>query len=177
MLNWIERKTSGVTIIILLLSALTVYGVMMFVTIPEVRAGSGGVEVFDLRPFGYGKDDAALILESLSDAGRNYYRNVQIPVDFIYPLLMGLFGAFTLAWIRRKVSIPQWSILVPLAAGAFDYLENIGVLILLGGYVSDTMVVLASICSISKSILTTIFMTALLVLLVIMIAKRLQRES
>lgn len=172
MINWIERKTNGTVVIVVLVLALAVYWLMLAVTIPEVRAGSGGVEVFDLRTLGYSIQDAHLILSSLSEEARNYYRNVQIPVDFLYPLLMGLFGAFALAWIRRTVAIPRWSIAVPLAAAACDYLENIGVLLMLNGNASDVLITLSSFCTIGKGILTTVFLTALPVLFAILLAKK-----
>ena len=151
--------------------AMSAYAFMMFVTIPELRGLSGGVEIFDLRPLGYGEEEALLILASMPDAARDYYRHVQIPVDFLYPLLLGLFGMFTLAWARRRVAIPRWSIIVPLAVTTFDYLENVGVLILLAGHTQPVTMALASVCSIAKSMLTTAFMTGLLALLVLIAAK------
>ena len=104
MLKWIEKTTNGRIVVVLFLLAMGLYLVMMVVTIPEIRAGAGGVEIFDMRPLGYSEQEALFILDNLPETTRAYYRTVQIPIDFFYPLMLGLFGAFAVAWSRRWVS-------------------------------------------------------------------------
>lgn len=167
MVQWIERTTNGRRVIALFGLALAVYVAMTAVTIPRVRAGTGGLEVFDLRPLGYSEGDARAFLANLSETANAYYRHVQIPLDFLYPLLLALFGAFALAWVRRRLAIPRWLIGVPFAAGVFDYLENIGILMMLGGNTGRATIAAANVCTICKSMLTAVLQTGLVVMLVI----------
>jgi len=176
MLKWIEAKTSIGVITMLFVLAMGFYGVMMFVTIPQVMAGAGGTEIFDMRPLGYTYDEALSILASMTETAKEYYRQVQIPLDFIYPALMGFFGAFTFAWMRKTVKIPRITLLIPLAAGAFDYLENLGILRLLSGHTKPAAIALTSAFSVGKSALTTVFMTGILVLMVFRAIKAIRRR-
>lgn len=168
MLQWILEKTDKKKIIVLFTLAALVYVIMMTITIPTIREGTGGIEIFDLRPFGYNVEVTEEILSSMSKDIKDYYRFVQIPLDFIYPLLMGLFGAFTLALMRKKVNFPTCFIALPLIAGVCDYLENIFVFLLLSGNASALIVRLASGSCILKSMLTTLFMTIILFVAIFM---------
>ena len=171
MLKWIETRANGWTVLVFLALALGLYLTMVLGTIPTIRAESGGVEVFDLRFAGYSEADARLILSSLPESARAYYGRVQIPIDFAYPAAMALFGAFALAWARRRVHIPRWSLVLPFVPAAFDYLENIFVLLMLSGSDSTPIVTAASIWTISKSVSTTVVMTGLVAVIAVYVYK------
>jgi len=173
MLKWIEARASGRNVLVFLALALALYFTMVLVTIPSIRAASGGVEIFDLRFAGYSEEDARLIVSSLPESARAYYGRVQVPIDFAYPLAMALFGAFALAWARRRVRIPRWTLVLPFVAAAFDYLENFFVLLMLGGIDSTRIVAVASIWTVSKSVSTTVVMTGLAAVLAVYVYKSL----
>jgi hypothetical protein len=120
---------------------------------------------------GYSVDEARLILSSLPESAKSYYSGVQIPIDFVYPLLLTLFGAFTLGWVRRRVAVPRWTIVLPVAVGLFDYLENIFVLLMLRGFDSPRIISVANIFTVSKSMATTLVMSGLVVVLAIFAIK------
>ena len=171
MLKWIEKTANGRIVLIFFALAIAAYLVMLLVTIPAIRESTGGVEVFDLRYMGYSVDEARFILSSLPEAAKSYYSGVQIPIDFAYPLLLALFGAFTLGWARRRVAIPRWTIVLPFFVVFFDYLENIFVLLMLRGSDSTRLISVANIWTVSKSISTTLVMSGLVVILAIFAIK------
>lgn len=177
MMKYIERHAKGRNVLILLVAAMIVYTFMMTVTIPAVSAEAHGLAIFDLRPGGYSTADAHTLLSTMTERGKWYYSHVQIPTDFLYPPLLGLFGAFALAWLRRRVRFPRVLILLPLAAALFDWLENITILFMLGGRDGAGVVRIASAFSVSKSVLTTIFMTALLIVGIIALIKAVMERT
>jgi len=163
MIRLFERHTNGRTVLLFLVAAAAVYTFMMAVSIPAATAAASGLPIFDMRPMGYGVTEARAFLAAITADGRSYYQHVQLVADLLYPPLLGLLGAFTLAWIRRRVRFPRVLILLPLAGALFDYLENLGILLMLRGNEQTGIILGASTCSICKSMLTTLFMSLILV--------------
>lgn len=170
MMHFIEKHASGRVVFVLFAAAMLVYAVMMTVTIPAVTTEAGGLPVFDLRPAGYNPTDAQTLLRAMSAHGKWYYAHVQIPADFVYPALLGLFGAFAAAWLRRRVRFPRFLIVVPFLITLFDYLENIGILLMLRGHLGARVVWFASVATVMKSVFTSVVMTGLVVLGVVALA-------
>jgi hypothetical protein len=181
MMHFIEKHASGRNVLILFAAAMLVYAVMMTVTIPAVTREAHGLPVFDLRPAGYTPADAQTLLSTMSAHGKWYYAHVQIPTDFVYPALLGLFGAFAAAWLRHRIRFPRFLILVPFLTTLFDYLENIGILRMLRGPLDDRGVRFASVATVLKSVFTSVIMTGLGVLGVVVlagfIARRVRRTN
>lgn len=171
MMRYIERRAAGRIVPVLLAAAMIVYAFMMTVTIPTVTREAHGLPVFDLRPGGYSLADARTLLGTMTDQGKWYYAHVQIPTDFLYPPLLGFFGVFALAWLRRRVRFPKLLILLPLGATLFDWLENVAILFMLSGNLDPRVVAAASAFTVSKSVFTSIFMTALLVIGIVALIK------
>src|SRR5947207_7600759 len=63
---------------------------MAFWTLAYLRRISGGLEPFDLRPFGYDLAEARALLFALSEFGRDYYLNIQLQLDTAYPFTYAL---------------------------------------------------------------------------------------
>ncbi len=87
-------------IIIYLLIAMTIFTVMTVFTLPEIKAETNDLEVFDLRPEGYTVEEGQEILDNLSQRGQIMYRYVQLPLDFLYPLFLYLFAKLR-SWVGR----------------------------------------------------------------------------
>jgi len=163
MLRWIETTATIWKVALLFVLAGVLYAVMMSVTIPRLQHAAGGLEIYDMRPFGYTVREGRELLSAMSSKTKDFYRYVQIPLDFVYPAFLGLFGAGTLALLRRRVRLPLWLLAFPLLAALFDYLENIFVFILLGSNGPAMLLRTASLCSVLKSTFTTVFLTLILV--------------
>jgi len=163
MLRWIEATATVRRVTLLFILAGVLYAVMMSVTITRLQRAAGGLEIFDMRPLGYTVREGRELLSAMSSGAKDFYRYVQIPLDFVYPSLLGLFGAGTLALLRRRVRLPLWLLALPLLAALFDYLENIFVFILLGSNGPAMLLRIASLCSVLKSTFTTVFLTLILV--------------
>ncbi len=92
--------------------------------IPEVEAACGQAPP-DMRFYSSG-DDIVSFLDACGPVGRNAYQNMQL-ADLVYPAIVGLFLASSLALATKRLSERnslRWVAVVPLAATLFDYLEN-----------------------------------------------------
>jgi len=175
MSRWQTRAleiASGRNVLLWQVPSLLVYCTMIFYTIPAVQAFANGMKLFDLMPGGYGHGDAMRLLAALGEGGRDAYLTMQLPLDFIYPLLFALSSCLLLAWLlkrRHAADSPVfWLCLVPVAAGLFDYLENIQIIMMLQDYpdISIAQVKLASAATVAKSGLTTLFFLMLVVVVI-----------
>ena len=149
-----------------------VYAVMIFITIPKVMDFSGELKLLDMMPTGYDLDYINALFSALGEKGRETYLYQQIPVDMIYPFLFGISNSLILAFFLNKMgkldSVFFYFSLLPLIAGMADYLENIGIVLMLTSFpdVSPGVASLTNVFSITKSITTTIFFIVLIILLV-----------
>ena len=161
----------------LIAATLAVYGAIVMWSLPFVQAEAGGQVPFDMRPFGYGPEEARAFLAALSDAGREQYLGVQHLLDTLYPAMLAAVLAIALWRLTRGV----WQALlvpVPLVASAFDYLESIRVRGLLSSNptaVSDEAIAAASFATLAKSALTTLAVAALLAALALRVWQRRSR--
>lgn len=142
------------------LAAATVYYLMIAVTLPHLEALSGHVP-FDMRPLGYGPQDAARLLEGLGAEGRSYYLTRQIPFDTAYPALLALTLAATICWFGRRIPknrLVRIAVALSVSSALFDYAENLGIIAMIWSWpdVSDLLVYAVSAATIVKSTLTTL---------------------
>jgi hypothetical protein len=167
-LDLINRYSTGTTVIILFVIAQIIYFLMLFYTIPIVTNFANGMEIFDLQPTGFSSNYALTLLEGLGAEGRDYYLYRQIPLDMIYPSLFGISFSLLLNYIFKKAKLcSKYYILtlIPLFAGLFDYIENIGIILMLTSYPSFSSLLanVTSLFSILKSISTTLFFLLLFI--------------
>ena len=172
-LQTLARKyATGKTILVLFILTQGIYLVMLGITIPQVREYTGEMEVFDLRAQGYSTDYALELLETLGEQGRDLYLTRQIPMDLIYPGLYLVTYTLLLSYIFEHAfsdgSFMQHLVFVPVLGGVFDYLENIGIIVMLTTYpdFSSTVAQATNLFSVSKSLFTTVFFVLLIVGLV-----------
>src|SRR5262245_23620676 len=106
---------------------------MVFWTVPYLRRIAGGLEPFDLRPFGYTLEDARVLLQALSEIGRAYYADVQLQVDTVYPAVFALSRVLLLLWLTQPgrtaagpipLAVRAALLAPPILNAWFDYLEN-----------------------------------------------------
>jgi hypothetical protein len=163
----IQSKSTGKNVILFFIPAMIVYALMLSYTIPKVEEHSDGKKLFDLLPGGYSYEYAKELLTVLGDKGRDLYLYIQLPLDFLYPGLFAISCSLLLSWLFLKITEPSsrwfYFCLIPVAAGAFDYAENILIVSMISGYpdISQGQVEIASLVMISKSALTTLFFIVL----------------
>ena len=126
---------SGKNVLVLFLVTTSIYAWIIMVSIPSVLAEAPDMILFDLSPLGYSVDFAAQLLNEIGAEGRKTYLNHQLPVDFVYPGLFAITYSFMLIWVlgkfARKGSKSFFIAFVPIAAGVFDYFENLGIISML----------------------------------------------
>ncbi|GEM_PF-1242013 len=134
--------------IVILFIAAHLIMLTMYILMPNITDGVS-VQMFDLTMFrGFDLIHAQTFVSELSASGKSYYLFMQIPLDFIYPLLVStFFYLFFLDQIGNKkiASLGYASML-------FDYLENIFVVIILTtANLTQTLVAFASAATIIKA--------------------------
>jgi hypothetical protein len=136
-----------------------IYFLMLNVTLAHIEATSGHVP-FDMRPLGYGLQDAVALLDELGEDGRRYYLNRQIPLDTVYPALLALTLISAIRWFGRRLhadGLVRIGVILSSAAAVFDYIENIGVVAMITSWpdLPNAVVYASSIATVAKSALTT----------------------
>lgn len=158
------------------LAGTLIYLLMINVTLPHIEAVSGQVP-FDMRPFGYGLDEAKDLLEGLQQDGRRYYLTRQIPLDTVYPALLALTLISTICWIGLGLphsKLVRVGIAFSVAAAFFDYAENLGVAVIILNWpnMNSGLVDATSTATVLKSCSTVAAVSTMLVLAVLRFSRR-----
>jgi len=123
-------------VVVALIVSFALLALMVFWTVAYLRQIAGGLEPFDLRPFGYTVEEARTLLHALSDIGRRYYADVQLQLDTAFPALYALSRVLLLLWLTApgRTAEKPWPLGVraallglPILAAWFDYFENDGI--------------------------------------------------
>ena len=177
-LSFMQRVSTGKVVIALIIPAIIVYFAMLLYTIPQVSAYAPGINLFDLSPTGYSFEYAIKLLDTLGSDGRELYLYRQLPLDFIYPGLFAGSCSLLLSWLLLKTQNTNSKLFycsyIPVAAGLFDYFENIFIVSILTSYpnVSEVSISLASSMTIAKSVLTTAFFGVLIIGVILNLKKK-----
>jgi hypothetical protein len=179
----LRERASGRAVLALLVVMASLYGTMLFYSMPSVTRNAPGMRLFDMSPAGYSPAYARNLLDAIGPEGRRAYLQLQLPIDFVYPGLFAAACALTLMWLFNKRFEARSKIfylaLVPAGAGLFDYLENAGIIIMLKSYpaLSPGVVHMTSLFSILKSVLTVAFYILLCIGFVVLFFKRTRRRT
>lgn len=157
--------------------ALALYLVMGIYSLPYLAAEAGGLAMFDVRPFGYSHEEALAYLGALSPRGKEFYLNVQHPIDTAFPPVLALATALAIAALTRPgnphaLHLPGAARVILLFAvcplmALLDLTENRLVAAMLRSdpaHVDASLTSLASTATIAKSAVVTIGLSAVLVL-------------
>jgi len=179
----LEKNISGKKVLSLFILTNVIYLFMLMVTIPKTMGFSNGMKLLDMLPTGYNQDYVNELFRTLGENGRDIYLTNQIPVDMIYPLLFGLTYSLLLAYFLKKLNKLKhpftYLCLLPIIAGIADYLENFGIITMLNSYpdLTETTVNATNTFSVIKSISTSMFFIALIVVLIILGIKFVKRNK
>ena len=107
-----------------------------------MQGGNGGIQPLDLMFFAT-PDKLFDMIEKYGEYGRPFYRNVELTVDIIYPIVYLFFFGLLISWLFQRgfaLSSPMRKYnITPLGMWFFDLLENIVIVILLSIYPSQPM--------------------------------------
>lgn len=179
----LQKSASGKVVLILFILTMAVFSLMLLYTIPKVEGFAPGIALFDMSPAGYSYQQAISLLESLGKVGRNVNLFQQLPVDFVYPGLFSISYALLLTWLFAKSfdsdSKIFFLVLVPALGGLFDYLENIGIILMINAFpnISQELVGMASTFTVLKSAFTTGFYILLLVGIVSFVIRKIKYQN
>ena len=137
---------------------------------------TNGANILDFE-FGYSAEKAYSMLTALGAGGRSFYLTRIIPLDFLFPVTYMLFYSCAICFSFKKItgakSFLYLTLLFPLPAMLFDWMENICVIIMLKQYPLATPVFyyIGNYMTILKFIftLTSIAVTVLLALTAIVL--------
>ena len=169
---------SGRWLLVVMLASTALWAVMVFGTLAHLRRLAGGLDPFDVRPFGYSAGEARLLLDALGAAGRDFYAHVQLRLDAFYPASYALSRGLLLWWLTAPgrlraapMALPIRVLLVclPAAAAAFDYAENIqiGRMLAAGPSIDSRVIEAASRMMLFKSLASSVTETCVIALAVV----------
>lgn len=149
--------------------------VMNLWLLPAIEFGTVGMRFFDMNPLGYSYDVCQSFIASLSTEEINLALHVQLPLDFVYPVVYSVFFilAFNLLTGKRSVSV-----ILPVLLFVSDYTENIcSIIMLKTDTLSKNLVCFASTVTIIKNILMYLIFILLAVLFIRFLYIRLKRKK
>ena len=102
-----------------------------------MQGGQGGIQPLDLM-IGATPEKIFGMIERYGEFGRPFYRNVELTVDIIYPIVYLLFFGLLISWLFQRgfastSSMRKYNVM-PLGAWFFDLLENINIVTMLSMY-------------------------------------------
>lgn len=122
--------------LVLALLALDVFlmGFIMPLIGGMMKGGTGLQEPIDLRFF-TAPDKMFAMVESYGEYGRPFYRNTELTVDVLHPIVYTLAFGLLLSWLFQRGFKPdgkmqKWNVLI-VGAWLFDLLENLGIVTML----------------------------------------------
>ena len=183
LIKFIEQHISGKKVLALFILTNLVYTFMLTVTIPKTMEFSNGMKLLDMMPTGYDFNYVSELFSALGEDGRLTYLTKQIPVDMVYPLLFGLSYCLLMGYFLKKLnklkSLYTYLCLLPIIAGIADYLENLGIITMLKNYpeLNETAVYTTNVFTLIKSLSTSVFFIALILILIGLGIKAINRKS
>lgn len=105
-----------------------------------MQGGKGGIQPLDLMMFATPEKIFGMINE-YGEFGRPFYRNVELTVDIVYPIVYLFFFGLLISWLFQRGFAPNSPMrkynIMPLGAWFFDLLENIVIVTLVSIFPSQ----------------------------------------
>ncbi len=132
--NSFYKWAKGWLVLILLVLDVFFAGFLLPLIQGIMQGGQGGIQPLDLMLFTTPEKLFGMI-EYYGEFGRPFYRNVELTVDIIYPIVYLFAFGLLISWLFQR-GFPSTSPIrkynvVPLGAWFFDLLENIVIVTLL----------------------------------------------
>ena len=141
MLNRISSRfhvwAKGWLVFVLMLLDMFFMGFIMPLIGGLMKGGTGLQEPIDLQFFSTPAKLFAMV-ESYGEYGRPFYRNVELTVDIVYPIIYALAFGLLISWLFQRGFKPNSKIqkmnVMPVGAWLFDLLENLGIVTMLSTF-------------------------------------------
>jgi hypothetical protein len=102
-----------------------------------MQGGKGDIQPLDLMLFST-PDRTFDMIERYGEYGRPFYRNIELTVDIIYPIIYLFAFGLLISWLFQRGFSPDSKMMklnvMPLGAWFFDLLENLYIVALLSMY-------------------------------------------
>lgn len=127
----------GWLVLVLLVLDMFFTGFLMPLIGGMMQGGQGEIQPLDLMLFATPEKTFDMI-EKYGEFGRPFYRNVELTVDIIYPIIyLSAFGLL-ISWLFQRGFSPDSRMMklnvMPLGAWFFDLLENLNIVTMLSMY-------------------------------------------
>ena len=137
--NTLQRWAKGWLVFILFLLDVAFVGFIMPIAAALMKGDAGGPGPLDLQFF-YTPAKAYEMIASYGEYTRAFYRNIELTLDIIYPIVYTLFFSLLITWLFKK-GFPENSSMhrlniIPFGGWSFDMLENVGIVTMLSIYPS-----------------------------------------
>lgn len=181
--KFIDKKLTGKMVLSLFVITNIVYAIMLIVTIPKTMTFSNGMKLLDMMPMGYDSIYINALFEALGEKGRQVYLYSQLPVDMIYPFLFAISYCLLIGFFLKKLNKLNsgffYLCLLPIIAGIADYFENFGIIKMLNNYpdLSQVLMDATNIFSVVKSMTTTVYFVALIIILIMLGIKTMKERK
>lgn len=138
MLQTISKKfhqwAKGWLVLVLLVLDMFFSGFLMPLIGGLMQDGTGQIQPLDLMFFAVPEQMFAMI-DKYGDATRLFYRNVELTVDIIYPIIYMFAFGLLISWLFQRGFSPEskmmsWNVM-PVGAWFFDLLENLNIVTML----------------------------------------------
>lgn len=160
-------------------ATMSVYALMLGLTLPELHRHARGLDIFDIKPL-FDYEYAVTLLDYLGEEGRAYYQYRQIPLDMLY---IALFGFTYYRILRRFTALPtlhkwRFTAWLPIAAAVFDCLENICVFQVLHSFPAiSPLIGLIPYLTVLKMTFSLLYLAAFFILGAVFLHRRLRKHS
>ena len=105
-----------------------------------IQGGKGGIQPLDLM-FLATPEKIFNMLNEYGEFGRSLYRNVELTVDIVYPIVYLFFFGLLISWLFQRGFSPSSPMrkfnIMPLGAWFFDLLENVVIVTLISVFPSE----------------------------------------
>lgn len=171
MVKFFKEKVKPIFLILDAVLCGIMLGIMDFSLFPKIEASTLPIKAFDLQPFGYTYDTALAFIKRLSENGKSIYLSLQLPLDFIFPIL------YTFLFIALFIKLRDKGhkfIIFPLGLFLCDYAENVCTALMLksGASFSSALAVFGGTASALKSVLMYICGILVIVFLILYLKRK-----
>ncbi len=126
--TFLSQKAKWPHIAALYLAQNALFYLMTLIILPVAEQNLGGLRVPDMTKQGYDSHYIALLISSMSESSKATYLRVQMPLDFLYPLVMA--SVFLVIFAKVWPKCRHIGCALPLLLVLFDWAENICVILM-----------------------------------------------
>ncbi len=142
----INNITIKITALFFIMSLVLSVGICMTKIQNEV-----GMKVFDLK-LTYNYEYVIEFINNASQETIDFYRNIQIPVDFFLAIMLGLFPLICFLYFKEKIFINNIFIISAIGITILDISENILLFLILGNSLNKGIANFSGVITLIKNI-------------------------